>query len=123
MAAILAVNHAQVGIPRGAEDQARAFYCGVLGLAEVKKPATLAGRGGLWLAVGGLQVHLGIEDGVDRRASRAHLGYEVDDLDDVRQRLQEAGIGIEDNLPPIPGFRRFEARDPFGNRLEFLQRT
>jgi len=34
--------------------------------------------------------------------------------------LQQAGLETEDGVP-IPGMRRFECRDPFGNRLEFLQ--
>jgi SAM-dependent methyltransferase len=37
-----------------------------------------------------------------------------------RQRLSEAGLEILESIP-IPGFDRFETRDPFGNRLEFIQ--
>lgn len=122
MARILAVHHAQIGIPQGAEAEARAFYCGVLGLPELPKPDTLAARGGFWLQVGGMQVHVGVEDGVNRHASRAHLGYEVDNLAQLRGRLLGAGVAIDDGQPPIAGLVRFEARDPFGNRLEFLQR-
>ncbi len=121
MARILAVHHAQIGIPKGAEAQARAFYCGVLGLPEIPKPPALAGRGGFWLAVGALQVHVGVEEGVNRQASRAHLGYEVDDLAEMQRRLEAAAVAIDAGLPPLPGLSRLEARDPFGNRLEFLQ--
>jgi len=123
MARILGVHHAQIGIPKGAEDRARAFYCGLLGLHEIPKPASLAGRGGFWLALGALQVHVSIDDGADRKASRAHLGYEVDDLEALRMQLASAGVKVEDRLPPIPGMVRFELRDPFGNRMEFLQRV
>lgn len=123
MARILGIHHAQIGIPTGAEAQARAFYCGVLGLPEIPKPPALAGRGGFWLAVGALQVHVGVEDGANHQASRAHLGYEVDDLAGVRRRLEAAAVSVDGGQPPIPGLSRFEARDPFGNRLEFLQRT
>jgi catechol 2,3-dioxygenase-like lactoylglutathione lyase family enzyme len=75
---ILRLNHAQVSIPVGAEDQARAFYCHLLGLREIPKPDSLAGRGGLWLQVGDMQIHLGVEDGVDHAATLAHLAYEVE---------------------------------------------
>ncbi len=119
---ILAVNHVQVSIPIGMEDDARRFYCGLLGLREVAKPASLAGRGGLWLMAGSLQVHLGAEDGVDRMATRAHVAYEVDDLEAWRERLISAEITLE-TQPPIPGYSRFLFRDPFGNRIEFLQRA
>ncbi len=113
------LNHAQISIPIGAEHRARAFYCGLLGLREIPKPESLAGRGGLWLQVGDTQIHLGVEDGVDRAATRAHLAYEVDDLTAWRTRLVAHGTPILESIP-IPGYDRFECRDPFGNRLEFL---
>lgn len=49
---IAGVHHVQITIPPGSEDQARAFYCDLLGLVEIEKPDPLAGRGGLWLMVG-----------------------------------------------------------------------
>jgi catechol 2,3-dioxygenase-like lactoylglutathione lyase family enzyme len=115
------IHHAQITVPRGAEQQAREFYCGVLGLSEMEKPSALQGRGGFWLRVGDAQVHVGTEDGVDRAATKAHVAYEVADLRAWRQRLEQQGIAILDGIP-IPGYERFEIRDPFGNRVEFLQR-
>jgi catechol-2,3-dioxygenase len=47
---IKAVHHAQVSIPVGAEETARAFYCGILGLNEIPKPESIAGRGGFGLS-------------------------------------------------------------------------
>ena len=118
---IRAVNHVQVSIPIGAEGQARAFYCGILGIREIPKPESLAGRGGFWLEVDDFQIHFGTEDGVDRLRSKAHVAYTVDDLEDWRARLTEAGIAIIDGIP-IPNHERFEFRDPLGNRVEFLQK-
>ncbi|MEW5989490.1 MAG: VOC family protein, partial [Chloroflexota bacterium] len=86
-----------------------------------EKPDSLQARGGFWLQVGDQQLHVGTEDGVDRRATKAHLAYEVNDLAFWRGRLQTEGIAIGDSIP-IPGHDRFECRDPFGNRLEFIQR-
>lgn len=114
------LHHAQVTIPRGAEDRAREFYCDLLGLREVEKPEALRGRGGFWLECGAAQVHIGVEDDVDRHATKAHLAYQVDDLDDLRQRLESASVSIKESIP-IPGMSRFEIRDPFGNRIEFVQ--
>jgi catechol 2,3-dioxygenase-like lactoylglutathione lyase family enzyme len=119
---IKAVRHAQITIPRGSEDEAREFYCGVLGLKEIAKPEALHGRGGFWLEAAGFQVHVGVEDGIDRASSKAHLAYLVDDLETSRLSLQEHGVEIIDGIP-IPGYLRFEFRDPFGNRVEFLQAT
>jgi catechol 2,3-dioxygenase-like lactoylglutathione lyase family enzyme len=118
---IVRIHHAQITIPRGAEDTAREFYCGVLGLPEVEKPAALRERGGLWLQVGEAQVHVGAEDGVNRSATKAHVAYEVTDLAVCRRQLQQRGVTILDGIP-IPGYERFEIRDPFGNRVEFIQR-
>lgn len=117
---IRAVHHAQISIPIGAEDDARAFYCGVLGLKEIPKPDSLAGRGGFWLELGEQQIHFGAEDGVDRAKSKAHLAYLVDELEQWREKLGENGVQTVDGIP-IPGYDRFEFRDPFGNRIEFLQ--
>lgn len=119
---ITGIDHVQLTVPRGAEAAAREFYCHFLGLAEVPKPASLRDRGGLWLQVGDRQVHIGVEDGVDRRATKAHVAYEVRDLDGWRARLGAADIAVSEGVP-IPGCRRFEFRDPFGNRVEFLERT
>ena len=117
---ILGLHHVQITIPRGAETQGRTFYCDLLGLPEVMKPESLQGRGGFWLQVGNQQIHVGTEDGVSRSATKAHIAYQVDDIEAWRTRLQENGIGIGDSIP-FAGFERFEIRDPFGNRVEFIQ--
>jgi catechol 2,3-dioxygenase-like lactoylglutathione lyase family enzyme len=117
---ILGIHHAQITIPKGAEDEAREFYCGVLGLKEIPKPVELAGRGGFWLEVGDRQVHIGTEDGVDLGQSKAHIAYAVDDLERWRADLVRNDVMIIDGIP-IPGLNRFEFRDPFGNRVEFLE--
>jgi catechol 2,3-dioxygenase-like lactoylglutathione lyase family enzyme len=116
-----AIHHTQISIPIGAEDDARRFYCGVLGLKEIPKPESLAGRGGFWLELGELQIHFGAEDGVDRTGSKAHIAYLVTDLDGWRRKLSARGIEPKDGIP-IPGYDRFEFRDPFGNRVEFLEK-
>ena len=118
---IKAVHHVQVSIPIGAESAAREFYCGILGFSEIPKPESLAGRGGFWLAMGEMQIHFGAEDGIDRAASKAHVAYLVSDLASWRQKLALAGCEIINGIP-IPNYQRFEFRDPFGNRVEFLER-
>lgn len=117
---ILRLNHLMVTIPQGAEDAGRQFYCGVLGLLEIPKPDSLMSRGGFWVQLGDLQLHIGVEDGVERRATKAHLAYEVADLAAWQARLAAAGCVMLESIP-IPGYDRFETRDPFGNRLEFIQ--
>ncbi|HVF31070.1 MAG TPA: VOC family protein [Pyrinomonadaceae bacterium] len=117
---IVALHHAQITVPKGAEDEARRFYCGLLELNEVSKRIELAGRGGFWLEIGDRQLHIGTEDDVERSATKAHIAYEVEDLETWREKLTASGIPVKDGIQ-IPGMRRFEFRDPFGNRIEFLQ--
>lgn len=120
MISVLKLHHGQVSIPEGAEEDARNFYCKTLGLAEIEKPESLIDRGGFWLQLGEIQIHFGAEDGVDRQATRAHLAYQVTGLAEWKVKLAGHGIAILDGIP-IPGYERFEFRDPFGNRVEFLQ--
>lgn len=117
---IIGLNHAQITIPKGAEEQGRQFYCGLLGMPEIPKPESLRGRGGFWLQAGDRQVHIGTEDGVDREKTKAHLAYEVDDVAAWRVFLEQHAIPVLDSVP-ISGCERFEFRDPFGNRVEFIQ--
>jgi len=117
---ILGLHHAQITVPTGTEKDARRFYCDVLGLRETPKPASLVGRGGFWVEVGGQQVHVGTEEGVERAATKAHLAYLVDDLEAWRARLGREGVAPLEGVP-IPGYARFEFRDPFGNRVELIQ--
>ncbi|WP_088035191.1 VOC family protein [Evansella clarkii] len=119
---ILGLHHAQITIPKGTEEEGRNFYCSVLGLTEVEKPDSLKGRGGFWLQAGNLEVHVGTEDGFDRLTTKAHLAYEVEDIRYWRKRLEENNIQILDSVP-IPGYERFEFRDPFGNRVEMIHKT
>lgn len=117
---ILGLHHAQITVPGEAVEEARRFYCELLGLPEVPKPESLRGRGGFWFGAGDRDVHVGIEEGVDRHRTKAHLAYQVEGLEEWRDLLQSNGIEIPDSVP-IPGYDRFEFRDPFGNRVEFIQ--
>lgn len=116
------LHHAQITIPPGAEDECRRFYCDVLGLREMLKPASLRERGGFWLELGEVQIHVGTEAGFDRLTTKAHLAYEVTDLASWRTELERIGIKVIEGVR-IPGYERFEFRDPFGNRVEFLEHT
>jgi catechol 2,3-dioxygenase-like lactoylglutathione lyase family enzyme len=116
---ILDIDHVQVAIPAGEEQRARDFYGGVLGLAELPKPANLAARGGVWFAVGARQLHLGVD--VDfRPAKKAHPAFLVRDLAQLLERCRRANVAIAED-EPLAGYRRVYVADPFGNRIELLQ--
>ena len=112
------LDHVQLTIPAGGEDQARAFYCDALGLTETPKPAALVARGGLWLRCGAQGLHFGVETPFTPQR-KGHPALLVDDLGALRQRLDAAGIAIHEDTP-IPGVERLFVFDPFGNRLEFV---
>jgi catechol 2,3-dioxygenase-like lactoylglutathione lyase family enzyme len=117
---IIGIDHVQITVPATAVADARAFYCGLLGIREVEKPVVLRERGGFWLQVGDRQVHVGTEEGVERHATKAHVAYAVTDLAGWRARLAATGVEILDGML-IPGHARVEFRDPFGNRVELIE--
>ena len=117
--AILGTAHVQLAITPGGESAARAFYSDVLGLRELEKPESLRDRGGVWFQCGMQEIHCGIEEPV--APTRRHPAFLVDSLDTLKARLESAGIATETDRQ-LPGFRRFYSLDPFGNRLEFLER-
>ncbi|MDQ1185153.1 VOC family protein [Agrobacterium larrymoorei] len=116
---LLRLDHIQLAMPEGGEQRARAFYADLLGLEEVEKPANLAGRGGCWFALGEVRVHLGVA--ADFVAARkAHPAFVVDDLAQLRKRLETAGCHVVED-EPLEGYHRFYVYDPFGNRIEMMQ--
>jgi catechol 2,3-dioxygenase-like lactoylglutathione lyase family enzyme len=116
------IHHAQITIPSDQTNAAREFYIGLLGLEEIEKTDLLRARGGFWLRIADQELHVSLEDGVNRSATKAHLAYLVDDLEAWREKFIAAGFEPLDGIP-IPGYDRFEARDPFGNRLELIATT
>jgi catechol 2,3-dioxygenase-like lactoylglutathione lyase family enzyme len=117
----LAIDHVQVAMPVGGEARARAFFGALLGLVELPKPADMAARGGCWFALGDRQLHLGAERDF-RPAKKAHVALAVDGLDALRARIEAAGHATHDDSV-IDGRHRFFTEDPFGNRIEFMDRT
>lgn len=119
--AILGLDHVQVAAPAGCEDDARRFYGELLGLEELPRPESLAGRGGVWFRLGEQELHVGVER--DFRPSRkAHPAFVVDELAALRLRLHDAGVETRNDVA-LPGVAdRLHVEDPFGNRLELLQR-
>jgi catechol 2,3-dioxygenase-like lactoylglutathione lyase family enzyme len=118
MPEIVALHHVQLAMPPGREDDAQAFYEGVLGLPRVTKPEPLARRGGCWFARGPVSLHLGAEAGFVP-ARKAHPAFVVAGLDGLAEAVAAAGHPVrwDDELP---GVWRFYTDDPFGNRIELI---
>ena len=114
-------------------DAALDFYCGKLGLKEVRRNDVPAGRFTL--------VFLAAPEDVERAKAGAapmveltwnydpedyqggrnfgHLAYEVDDIYAACQKLQDGGVTI--NRPPRDGRMAF-VRSPDGISIELLQK-
>ena len=120
MTAILGFEHVQLAMPAGREAEARAFYSGLLGIPEIAKPPELAKRGGAWFENGAVKIHLGVEEGF-RPARKAHPALLVRDLQALATRLREAGCDV--GADPLEGYFRVYISDPFGNRIELMERT
>ena len=116
---LVGIDHVQLAMPAGAEEQARWFYGALLGLNEVEKPEPLVSRGGCWFEAPGISVHLGVQDGFVA-ALKAHPAFLVSDLEELRRALNDADVKV---LPDsaLNDVHRFYAADPFGNRIEFIQ--
>ena len=118
-ALVLRLDHVQLAMPAGGEDRARAFYQGVLGVAEQPKPPHLARRGGCWFEQGEVKIHLGVEADF-RPARKAHPALLVRDLGALKAAIAAGGYVMRDD-EPLEGYDRIYVDDPFGNRIELMQ--
>jgi catechol 2,3-dioxygenase-like lactoylglutathione lyase family enzyme len=115
------LHHVQILAPPHSEAATRRFYGSLLGLREITKPAALS-HDGVWFELAdGAQLHVGIlRERDEPTRNRAHFALQVESLDELAGRLTEAGIAC--TVPnPVPGWRRIQLRDPFGNGIEILQ--
>ena len=87
------IDHFQLAMPKGEEENARRFYRDLLGMKELTKPAELAKRGGCWFESGNVQIHLGVEEDF-RSAKRAHPALRCSDYATLTCRLEQAGIEV-----------------------------
>jgi ubiquinone/menaquinone biosynthesis C-methylase UbiE/catechol 2,3-dioxygenase-like lactoylglutathione lyase family enzyme len=113
------LDHIQLCVPIGKEEEARLFYTGILHLKEIPKPDVLISNGGVWFQAGDIQLHLGVEE-MSNENSKRHPAFEVSHLETVRSYLEQRGIKTQDEKL-FGDIQRFSFRDPFGNRIEFLE--
>ncbi|GGD90704.1 lactoylglutathione lyase [Aureimonas endophytica] len=114
-------------------DQSLDFYCGKMGMVEVRRSESEAGRFTLVFLAASEDVAAGREhqaplleltynwDPEDYQGGRnfGHLAYEVDDIYQTCQTLMDAGVTI--NRPPRDGRMAF-VRSPDGISIELLQK-
>jgi catechol 2,3-dioxygenase-like lactoylglutathione lyase family enzyme len=115
---LAAIDHVQLAMPPGREDEARAFFGGLLGMTEIPKPSALTARGGCWFESGAVRLHLGVEQDF-RPAKKAHPALLCSDYERLLARLRAAGAAVTSD-EAIEGIRRCYIEDPFGNRIELV---
>jgi hypothetical protein len=93
----------------------------VLELTELPKPLNLARRGGCWFGNDLVKIHLGV-DKEFRSAIKAHPALLVQGLEAIVQACRAAGFPVVDD-EPLEGYDRAYVSDPFGNRIEVMERT
>lgn len=105
-------------------EKALNFYQGVLGLTVDESRPDL-GYPGVWLNVGGQQIHL-LElpnpDPVTGRPQHGgrdrHVALAVNEIDELQERLEQAGLEFTRSKS---GRKALFTRDPDGNALEFIE--
>ena len=115
---VLGIDHVQLAMPAGGEEQARSFFVALLGFDELPKPPLLAARGGCWFRSGAIEVHLGVEEPF-APARKAHVALRVSGYAELCRSLTDAGLPVTPS-DEIPGIARCHTSDPFGNRLELI---
>ncbi|MBM1173669.1 VOC family protein [Microvirga arabica] len=116
---IVGMDHVQLAMPAGREDDVRAFYDHLLGIPEVAKPPHLAARGGSWFESKSVKVHLEVDEAF-APAKKAHPAFVVRSLAALSRRLEGAGYELKEDQP-LEGFERRYVSDPFGNWIELMQ--
>jgi catechol 2,3-dioxygenase-like lactoylglutathione lyase family enzyme len=113
------LQHVSVAISRDGAEQARAFYGGLLGLEERPVLPKLDPAWFIWYSVGGdCELHLMLVD--EPPPDQPHFCLVHDELEELRGRLERAGVATRDSTPLV-GRTRFTCRDPFGNLIELAR--
>jgi catechol 2,3-dioxygenase-like lactoylglutathione lyase family enzyme len=110
-------------------DQAVRFLQAAFPAFEVRHEGSNAGR--RWLHIGTGDTYLALSEATKEPAERwqpytgkpgvNHLGFEVDDVDGVRERLAAAGFRDSTYPSAHPHRRRVYFHDADGNDWEFVQ--
>ncbi len=112
------LDHIQLAMPKGLEEKARAFFSGILGMAEEEKPYPLSERGGCWFRRGSVVLHVGV-DKAFLPQKKAHPAFVIPQLHELESKLKENDFDIVWD-EALPERKRFYSSDPFGNRIEFM---
>lgn len=119
---IVGISH--IGLRTADLSAARKFYTGVLGLAECFSLDDPPGK--LLLTYFKVNDHQYIEIFPELKDSKedrlSHIAFETTDAEQLRAYMASRGVHVPGKLDPmLDGNRGFEATDPDGHTVEFVQ--
>lgn len=107
--------------PPGCQNAARAFFGDFLGLPELTHPPVVTERGGLWFGLpDGRQLYIAVCQPF-APLDIGHPALRCADLDAFIERAETYQIAATPDTLLAP-LRRVFLRDPWGNRLEVVER-
>lgn len=128
MSLFKAFNHVSITVTDLAK--AKDFYGGLLGFAEIPRPAF--NFPGVWYGIGdGLSLHIIVNEKLVRSPVKResfegrypHFALWTDDCDATAERLAGTGIHVHDLVSTPTGLRQLFVKDSDGNMLEFIGPT
>jgi catechol 2,3-dioxygenase-like lactoylglutathione lyase family enzyme len=114
------VDHIHICVAEHRLEEAKLFYAETIGLKLIERPDHLFSSAGYWFNIADIQLHIGVEPFFG--PSIRHTAFEVEHLEAARKQLENQGLQILEE-PVIPGRKRFAFMDPFGNRMELLEKN
>jgi catechol 2,3-dioxygenase-like lactoylglutathione lyase family enzyme len=109
------LDHFLISVPEGEIENAQIFYTEILGLKQIHGDHP---KGARWFQMGDIELHIREES--NQNTSDRHPAFEIENLEEARQYLLQKGVDLSYSSD-IDGRQRFFIRDPFANRIEFLQ--
>ncbi len=118
-------DHVRVHAPPDGRENARWFYGGLLGLTEIAVPETILSDSSplRFELADGRQLHVTFGPASGGSPAVGHLAFRVESATAVCDRLRANGFDAHTDAGANPHEVRCFCRDPFGNRLEFVERT
>ncbi|MCA9906058.1 MAG: VOC family protein [Anaerolineae bacterium] len=131
---IRALDH--VSIVVNDVDAARRFYCDILGMTEVARPANFTFPGA-WFRQGGAELHLIRRDVATQDVGdplntplpngdvtfARHFAFQIDNMDELVKQLQAHGVSIAYGPRPRgDGPTQVYIYDPDGHMIEFTEK-
>jgi len=113
------IDHVNIQIPVGGEEEAERFWIDVLGFGTRPKPEHLLAQGGRWFVQDQFEIH--VSPSADFQPStEAHIAMRVGGLEELVEALDSRGFHPMPAMGNASGEARYFVNDPFGNRLELI---